>query len=151
MATDGLRHFRRSGPARAGLLALFLLARPGPAPGADAPPAGAASASASAPAPRKVATRPWFAVPAGARTAIWRMARREGVTPTTYDIFEQDGHYLYEFHASRRSGLFGRERVVLCSMTEPVASVAAREEARSLRGRLTRLGERLKGADSPVP
>jgi hypothetical protein len=100
---------------------------------------------------RKVATRPWFAVPTGARNAIWKMARREGVTPTTYTVFEQDDHYLYEFHATRRSGLFAREDVVLCSMSEPAATAAQREEARSIRGRLRRLGERLNGDDPPAP
>jgi hypothetical protein len=127
------------------MLAMLTLAVLGTRSGAEEP-AGPVSGP-----PRKVATRPWFAVPSGARTAIWRMARSEGVTPTTYTIFEQDGRYLYEFHATRRSGLFAREEFILCSMSEPAASAAEREEARSLRGRLRRIGARLGGADDAVP
>jgi hypothetical protein len=135
----------RARRAGAGLLALLALAGSGARTGAEEP-----ARPASGPA-RKVATRPWFAVPAGARNAIWKLARSEGVTPTTYDVFEQDGQYVYEFHATRRSGLFLREEVILCSMSEPAATAAERKEARSLRGRLRRLGERLGGADDGVP
>ncbi len=104
---------------------------------ASAPPVAAAGVAGP------VRAVPLLTLPAGARTALRRMAQAEDATLARATVHERDGQLIYEFYAVRRRGLLGREEYLLTEFREPVEAAEARRHARSLRGRVERLNTAL--------
>lgn len=126
---------------RSTALALALSVLAGPAAIAGDEPDAAPTTGFDVVEPVRVSRLPWFQVPRRSRVVLRKMAAKDNVTLSKCVAYESDGQIRYEFHAWRRTGPFSREDVVLTEFTETVEQAQDREEADSLRARLSRLSD----------
>ena len=111
------------------------------------------SFSDSSTAPEKTTPRShgswvnWWSIPEPARIAVKKLAASRDASVTRCTSVESDDKITYEFHASRRQGLFRKTDFVLTTVSEPTSVAKKRQEDATLKKRL----ERLRAAISPRP
>lgn len=133
-------------PSRATLAlaatATLAIAMPSPSFGDDATaPAPSSQAGESSVPVTSASPLNWWVMPWRARIALRRLASQRQARITRCLIIEHDQFVTYEIHGRRRVGLLGGEDIVLTRFTESRYDAEGRREARSIRGRLARIGD----------
>lgn len=89
----------------------------------------------------------WWSIPRPARNAVKDLAKSRDASVTRCVAIESANSVTYEFHGSKRLGLFRKTDFVLTSTTEPIAMAKKRQDEQTLKRRW----ERFRDTIAPRP